>query len=297
MKKVLSLIMAAALCIAVPACSSTQESSSAAESSETSSSSTESSEASASEASEASGDAEGSAEESDLAYIQDKGTLVVGVTEFEPMDYLDENGEWTGFDADMAREVGAILGVDVEFSSIDWNNKIFELDNKSIDCLWNGMTITEEITTAASATNPYANNGQVVVVKSDVADQYQTEESLADLTFAVEAGSAGQAAAEEAGLNFITVNAQADAVMEVAAGTSDACVIDMLMAIAMLGEGTDYADLTYTVTLTDEEYGIGCRQGSDLVDAINDAMKQLYDDGTMMEIAEKYNLQDMIIAQ
>ncbi len=297
MKKVLSLIMAAALCIAMPACSSTQESSSAAESSETSSSSTESSEASAPEASEASGDAEGSAEESDLAYIQDKGTLVVGVTEFEPMDYLDENGEWTGFDADMAREVGAILGVDVEFSSIDWNNKIFELDNKSIDCLWNGMTITEEITTAASATNPYANNGQVVVVKSDVADQYQTEESLADLTFAVEAGSAGQAAAEEAGLNFITVNAQADAVMEVAAGTSDACVIDMLMAIAMLGEGTDYADLTYTVTLTDEEYGIGCRQGSDLVDAINDAMKQLYDDGTMMEIAEKYNLQDMIIAQ
>lgn len=297
MKKVLSLIMAAALCIAMPACSSTQESSSAAEDSETSSSSTESSEASASEASEASGNAEGSAEESDLAYIQDKGTLVVGVTEFEPMDYLDENGEWTGFDADMAREVGAILGVDVEFSSIDWNNKIFELDNKSIDCLWNGMTITEEITTAASATNPYANNGQVVVVKSDVADQYQTEESLADLTFAVEAGSAGQAAAEEAGLNFITVNAQADAVMEVAAGTSDACVIDMLMAIAMLGEGTDYADLTYTVTLTDEEYGIGCRQGSDLVDAINDAMKQLYDDGTMMEIAEKYNLQDMIIAQ
>ena len=297
MKKVLSLIMAAALCIAMPACSSTQESSSAAESSETSSSSTESSEASTSEASEASGDAEGSAEEIDLAYIQDKGTLVVGVTEFEPMDYLDENGEWTGFDADMAREVGAILGVDVEFSSIDWNNKIFELDNKSIDCLWNGMTITEEITTAASATNPYANNGQVVVVKSDVADQYQTEESLADLTFAVEAGSAGQAAAEEAGLNFITVNAQADAVMEVAAGTSDACVIDMLMAIAMLGEGTDYADLTYTVTLTDEEYGIGCRQGSDLVDAINDAMKQLYDDGTMMEIAEKYNLQDMIIAQ
>ena len=295
MKKVLSLIMAAALCIAMPACSSTQESSSAAD--ETSSSSTESSEASASEASEASGDAEGSAEESDLAYIQDKGTLVVGVTEFEPMDYLDENGEWTGFDADMAREVGAILGVDVEFSSIDWTNKIFELDNKSIDCLWNGMTITEEITTAASATNPYANNGQVVVVKSDVADQYQTEESLADLTFAVEAGSAGQAAAEEAGLNFITVNAQADAVMEVAAGTSDACVIDMLMAIAMLGEGTDYADLTYTVTLTDEEYGIGCRQGSDLVDAINDAMKQLYDDGTMMEIAEKYNLQDMIIAQ
>ena len=131
----------------------------------------------------------------------------------------------------------------------------------------------------------------------ELLEEDQTEESLADLTFAVEAGSAGQAAAEEAGLNFITVNAQADAVMEVAAGTSDACVIDMLMAIAMLGEGTDYADLTYTVTLTDEEYGIGCRQGSDLVDAINDAMKQLYDDGTMMEIAEKYNLQDMIIAQ
>ncbi len=289
MKKLLSVIMAMALCVVMPACSSGQQ---AQQDSVSGTESSSSASETASEASESSTEAE-----SDLAYIKEKGTLVVAVTPFEPMDYQDENGEWIGFDADMAREVGEILGVDVEFSSIDWNNKIFELDNKSVDCLWNGMTITEEITTAASATKPYANNGQVVVVSEEVADQYQTEDSIQDLTFAVEAGSAGQAAAEEAGLNFITVNAQADAVMEVAAGTSDACIIDKLMAIAMLGEGTDYENLTYTVTLTDEEYGVGCRKDSDLVDAINDAMKQLYDDGTMMEIAEKYNLQDVILPQ
>lgn len=294
MKKLLSLVMAMALCIVMPACSSSPSSSTEDSESSTASSESSTEQSTADNTESSTGDAE---TESDVAYIQEKGTLVVGVTPFEPMDYQDENGEWIGFDADMAREVGKILGVEVEFSSIDWNNKIFELDNKSVDCLWNGMTITEEITTAASATKPYANNGQVVVVKSDVADQYQTEDSLKDLSFVVEAGSAGETAASDAGLNYITVNAQADAVMEVAAGTSDACIIDKLMAIAMLGEGTDYADLTYTVTLTDEEYGVGCRKGSDLVDAINDAMKQLYDDGTMQEIAEKYDLQDVIVAQ
>ena len=68
------------------------------------------------------------AEESDVAYIQDKGTLVVGITEFAPMDYQDENGEWIGFDADMARKVAEALGVEVEFSVIDWNNKLMELE-------------------------------------------------------------------------------------------------------------------------------------------------------------------------
>ena len=93
------------------------------------------------------------AEESDVAYIQDKGTLVVGITEFAPMDYQDENGEWIGFDADMARKVAEALGVEVEFSVIDWNNKLMELDSRTVDCLWNGMTITDEITGGASATN------------------------------------------------------------------------------------------------------------------------------------------------
>lgn len=104
------------------------------------------------------------AEDGDVAYIQDKGTLIVGITDFAPMDYKDDNGEWIGFDADMAKLVAEKLGVDVEFVEIDWDNKTFELDGKSIDVVWNGMTLTEEVTNAMECTNAYCNNAQVVVV-------------------------------------------------------------------------------------------------------------------------------------
>ena len=237
------------------------------------------------------------AEESDVAYIQDKGTLVVGITEFAPMDYQDENGEWIGFDADMARKVAEALGVEVEFSVIDWNNKLMELEGRTVDCLWNGMTITDEITGGASATNPYATTAQVVVLKSDIAGDYQTVESLAELNFAVEAGSAGEAAAQEAGLTCVSVSDQATALMEVNSGTSDACIVDLLMAGAMIGEGTSYPDLTYTVRLTEEDYGVGCRKGSDLTDFINEQLKVLYDDGTIAALAEQYGISDNIVPQ
>ena len=101
-----------------------------------------------------------------MAYIQDKGTLIVGITEFEPMDYRDENGEWIGFDADMAKLVAEKLGVEIEFIVIDWNNKIMELDSKNIDVVWNGMTLTDEVTSSMECTNPYVNNAQVVVTKA-----------------------------------------------------------------------------------------------------------------------------------
>ena len=104
--------------------------------------------------------------DSDVAYIQDKGTLIVGITEFEPMDYRDENGEWIGFDADMAKLVAEKLGVEIEFIVIDWNNKIMELDSKNIDVVWNGMTLTDEVTSSMECTNPYVNNAQVVVTKA-----------------------------------------------------------------------------------------------------------------------------------
>ena len=241
--------------------------------------------------------AETPAAESDVAYIQDKGTLVVGITEFAPMDYLDENGEWIGFDADMARAVADALGVDVEFSVIEWGNKLMELDSKTVDCLWNGMTITDEITGGASATNPYAINAQVVVLKSGIADQYQDAESLSGLNFAVETGSAGEAAAQEAGLTYVGVSDQATALMEVSSGTSDACIVDLLMAGAMIGEGTSYPDLTYTVRLTEEDYGVGCRKGSDLTDFINEQFKTLYADGTIQALAEEYGISDNIVPQ
>ena len=104
---------------------------------------------------------------SDVEYVQDKGTLVVGITDFEPMDYKDENGDWIGFDADMAGVVAEKLGVDVEFVEIDWDNKIMELDSKNIDVVWNGMTLTDEVTNSMECTNAYCNNAQVVVVPAE----------------------------------------------------------------------------------------------------------------------------------
>lgn len=235
--------------------------------------------------------------ESDLDYVKEKGTLVVGITDFEPMDYKDDNGEWIGFDADMAKAFAESLGVEVEFVEIDWDNKIMELDGKTIDCVWNGMTLTDEVLSSMECSKAYCNNAQIVVVPADVADKYQDKDSLSDLSFAVEAGSAGEEQVKALGLDYTPVKAQSDALMEVASGTSDAAVIDSLMAAAMVGEGTGYADLTYTTGLNTEEYGVGFRKGSDLAAALNDFFAESYADGSMLKIAETYKVQAAIVEQ
>ncbi|WP_026507719.1 transporter substrate-binding domain-containing protein [Butyrivibrio sp. MC2013] len=231
---------------------------------------------------------------SDVEYIKNKGKLIVGITDFAPMDYKNDNGEWIGFDADMARKVADELGVEVEFVEIDWDNKILELDNKSIDVVWNGMTLTSEVTSSMECTKPYLNNAQVVVVSSDKAADITDAASAADLYFAVEAGSAGEEAAKENNYNYTALTSQADAVMEVAAGTSDACIIDLLMAGAMIGEGTSYPGLAHTAELTTEEYGIGCRKGSDLAAFINGCLDKFASDGSMKEAAGTYGVQEAL---
>ena len=228
----------------------------------------------------------------DLSTILDAGKIVVGITDYAPMDYKDENGEWTGFDAEFAQLFAAELGVECEFFVIaDWGKKFMELDTNQIDAVWNGMTITEEALLNASVSDPYVINAQVVVMKADALASYPDAASLADLNVAVENGSAGQTAAEEAGVkNLILVQDQGAALMEVAAGTSDACVIDITMANAMTGEGTSYADLGYALSLTSEEYGVAFRKDSDVTAAFNEFMAKLIADGTLPALAEKYNL-------
>ena len=235
--------------------------------------------------------------DSDLSYVQGKGKLVVGITDFEPMDYQDESGNWIGFDADMAKAFGESIGVSVEFTEIDWDNKAMELDGKSIDCVWNGMTLNDEVKSAMSCSNAYCNNAQVVIVKAADASKYQSAADCKDLKFAVESGSAGQKAAEANGYQFTEVKDQATALMEVKAGTCNAAIIDSLMAAAMVGEGTGYAELTYTAKLTSEEYGVGFRKGSDLTEKLNEFFKTTFESGKTAEIAEKYGVQAAIIDQ
>ena len=233
--------------------------------------------------------------DSDLSYVQGKGKLVVGITDFEPMDYQDGSGNWIGFDADMATAFAKSIGVDVEFTEIDWDNKAMELDGKSIDCVWNGMTLNDEVKSAMSCSNAYCNNAQVVIVKAADVSKYQSAADCKDLKFAVESGSAGQKAAEANGYQFTEVKDQATALMEVKAGTCDAAIIDSLMAAAMVGEGTGYAELTYTAKLTSEEYGVGFRKGSDLTEKLNEFLAAKTADGTLKKIAEKYGIQDYLI--
>lgn len=238
------------------------------------------------------------AAESDKKYVQDKGTLVVGITDFAPMDYQDANGEWIGFDADLARAFAEKLGVEAEFQIIaDWDAKVMELDGKTVDVVWNGMTLTDDVKAAMECSNPYCANSQIVVLPVDQADNYPTVESMKDLTFAVENGSAGQEAVEALGYATVPTQDQGTALTEVKAGTADAAVIDSLMAAAMVGEGTDFADLTYTIGLCDEEYGVGFRKGSDLAAELNTFFKEAAEDGTMAELAHTYGVDAALLPQ
>ena len=234
---------------------------------------------------------------SDLEAIKARGTLIVGITDFAPMDYKDEEGNWIGFDADMAKAFAEYLGVDVQFQEIEWDNKVLELNSGAIDVVWNGMTLTDEVKAAMECSNAYCNNAQVVILPAEAAENYADVASMADLLFAVEAGSAGEAEATANGFATTPVVDQATALLEVSTGNADAAVIDSLMAGAMVGEGTDYEALTYTIGLNSEEYGVGFRKGSDAAAALNAFFVEYYADGTMMEVAETYGVQAAVIAQ
>ena len=281
MKKLVSMAMAAALVLGLAACGSTAGS---AVSSESAASSTESSAASES-AAETSAD-------SDLAYIQGNGKMVIGYTVYEPVNYTDENGVFTGFDTELATAVCEKLGVEPEFVEINWDTKETELAAKSIDCIWNGLTLTADREANMAFTNAYVKNAQVVVMKAD--GEYTSTADLVGKTIVAEAGSAGETTIQEdenlSQADFVSKTVQTDCLMEVAAGTADAAILDLTLASAMIGEGTDYANLTIKDELNVEEYGVAFRKGSDVAEAVNTAFDELKEDGTMQALADKYSL-------
>ena len=173
----------------------------------------------------------------DWAYIQQRGKLVIGITDYEPMDFRNDDGEWVGFDADYARAVCEKLGVEPEFEEIDWDYKTMSLESKEIDCIWNGMTITTEITSVADCTTPYMYNTQVLVVKKENVDKYTDLASLAGHSVAVENGSAGEKVAKSdanVAPGVKSVKGQTNALLEVLSGASDAAIVDMLLAKALI---------------------------------------------------------------
>ena len=226
----------------------------------------------------------------DIDAVKAKDKLVVGMTDYAPMNFKDENDEWTGFDTEFAVAFAKLLGVEVEFVEIDWDNKWFELKSGNVDCIWNGMTITDEGQKNADISVAYAKNNQVLVTTKDAAEAIEKAEDFTGKV-AVESGSAGAAAAEDAGFGIVECQLQTDALLEVKSGKSDGCVIDATMAGAMLKEDSDYADLTVALTLTDEEYGVAFRQGSDLTAEFNKAFDAFIADGTLKALSEKYNVE------
>ncbi len=238
------------------------------------------------------------ATDSDAAYITEKGTLTIGMTLFAPMDYMDDNGELTGFEVEFGKAVCEKLGLSPEFIEINWDAKETELAAKNIDCIWNGMTITEERAANMSISVPYMTNKQVVVTKAENAEKYAA--SLADAVVVAEAGSAGEELAKAnpffADANYTPVDSMAKALMDVAAGTSDVAVVDYVASIGSIGEGTDFEDLVVVDTeeFSPEEYGIAFRKGSDMTAKVNAVIQELAADGTLAEIAAKYKLDEVL---
>lgn len=231
--------------------------------------------------------------ESDLQYVKDKGKLIVGITDFRPLDYKGY-GEWIGFDADMAKMFAESIGVEVQFLEIDWDNKLNYLESGEIDCVWNGMTLTDEVIKSMACTRAYLNNSQVIIVKADKADSSRTVEDCMHYLFAVEAGSAGEKELADKNYRYKTVKTQREALVQVVNGTADAAVADSVLACATIGEATSYPDLTFTASFSSEQYGVGFRKNSDMAAVLDEYFDKWYSDGTMQALADTYGVSDSI---
>ena len=250
------------------------------------------------------------AEESDWDYISGKGKMVVGMTLFAPMNYY-EGDEFVGFDTELTKAVGEKLGIEIEFVEINWDSKEIELNSKNIDCIWNGMCITPERKENMSMTNAYLYNTQAIVAKTDkmtdllanlegvnvVAEQGSTGEGK--LLGTIEDDETVEVSAKEffSKSNYTAVDSMAKALMEVKSGTADIALVDSVCALAMVGEGTDYADMSVNLdnNFGLQEYGIAFRKGSDVTEKVNAIIVELTKDGTVAEIAGRYGLTDALV--
>lgn len=230
---------------------------------------------------------------SDLEKVKNNKVIYVGITIYDPMDYFDEDGETIiGFDADLANMFAESLGIKAKFVPISWDSKVFELNGGYIDVIWNGMTKTEELGKNIDFSLAYATNYQCVVTKNTVTD-INTVEELKTKKVAVEQGSAGDSVATDLKLNLSRVNSQLDAINEVVAGTSDACIIDYTMAYSLVGKGS-YASLSIVdankIAFEQEVFAVGFRKGSDLIAKLDEFFKTNYENGKLDELALKYGV-------
>ena len=230
-----------------------------------------------------------------------KPTIVVGYTEYAPMNYEDENGELVGFDTELAKAVFGNLGYEVMFQLIDWSARYTDLQSGTIDCIWNGFTCnsTDDDGVARSEkvdfSYNYMENRQVIVAKTD--SGIATAADLAGKVAGVENGSAGESYAKGfEGVMTTGFDYQTTALFEVKAGTVDFAVLDAQLAKSYCGKG-DYADIAIVDGLSSdvEYYAIGFEKGSDLTAKVNAELEKLAADGTIAALGEKYGVATTVI--
>lgn len=248
----------------------------------------------------------GSDNSSDWDYIKNKGEMVVGYTVYDPFGYTDESGKVVGFDVELAQAVAAKLGITAKFQIIEWSAKVTEINAKNIDVIWNAMTITNTLKTSIDISDAYCRNNQTVVVKSGNESAYATKELIKNSgkNIILESGSSAQLAVESdetlKTVGLTKADSQLKALQEVAAGTSDIAVVDVLIYDSLKKKSESIVNTGSLVkvegiTFPAEEFGIGFRKGSDFKAKVENAIKELKQDGTYAEIAEKYNLSSNLV--
>lgn len=234
-----------------------------------------------------------------------KEKVIIGITDYPPMNYQDDKGKWIGFESEFAEEVGKILGVDVEFQLVtDWNNIVMELNSGNVDLIWNGMTINPERSENMAISTPYMYDAQAIVVKAADKDKYLTATDLSGVKLVAETGSTLEVTINSTALfanaDYTAVDSQLKGIMEVSAGNADMTVVDLIMAAELINADGDFANLAYfdrEELPKDAKYGIGVKKDrdDDLLKNINDAIKKLQDNGTLQKIADKYGLGDALV--
>ncbi len=240
----------------------------------------------------------------------DSKYITVGYTDYAPMNYT-EDGELVGFDTELAKKVFGDLGYEIRFKLIVWENKYVELNNGTIDCIWNGFTSNGEDdgvprNQSVDFTYNYMQNAQCIIRKSTSA-ALTSREDFAGKTIAFESNSSGESlaksykeggegAADDINIMLSGLSAQMDAVSAVLNGTADYAIVDILLANATLAQST-YSSLVVNegLEIGVEYYAVGFKKGSDLTTKVNDQFEKLGKDGYLMTLATKYNLATSVI--
>lgn len=240
-----------------------------------------------------------SGEDTSLDYIMDKGELVVGLDDsFPPMGYRDDNNNIVGFDIDLAKEVCKRMGIKVKFQPVSWESKEQELSSKNIDCIWNGFGITPEREKVLTFTEPYMSNPQIFVVLAN--SGIKTEADLKGKVVAAQSGSTAYATIEkntklkDSFKNFIGVEDNVKALMDLEVGGSDAVAMDTVVARYYMTKEPNKYSIIKDTTILDEEMGVGFRKGDNaLCKKVEDTLKEMKKDGTLAKISKEWFGEDL----